>query len=71
MLAGISLSQVLAVLIPVGIVTVVLRQLPFSFIKMMRGSPLVGTLAHVGQADAGGCDGNAGYLYDFPAAIQY
>ena len=42
---GVSLSQVLAVLIPVGIVTVVLRQLPFSFIKVMRGSPLVGTLA--------------------------
>ncbi|MDK4257645.1 branched-chain amino acid transporter permease [Corynebacterium propinquum] len=42
---GISLSQVLAVLIPVGIVTVVLRQLPFSFIKVMRGSPLVATLA--------------------------
>lgn len=42
---GISLTQVLAVLIPVGIVTVVLRQLPFSFIKVMRGSPLVATLA--------------------------
>ena len=45
---GISLSQVLAVLIPVGIVTVVLRQLPFSFIKVMRGSPLVATLMPVG-----------------------
>ena len=43
--AGMSLSQVLAVLIPVAIVTVALRQIPFSFIKLMRDSPLVSLLA--------------------------
>lgn len=36
-----------------------------------RDFSLVFAGGHVGQADAGGCDGSAGYLYDFPAAIQY
>lgn len=43
--AGMSLSQVLAVLIPVALVTLALRQIPFSFIRLMRGSPLVSLLA--------------------------
>ena len=39
--AGTSLAMVAAVLIPVGIVTVVLRQLPFSLMRFVRSSELV------------------------------
>lgn len=39
--AGTSLAMVAAVLIPVGIVTVLLRQLPFSLMRFVRSSELV------------------------------
>lgn len=35
--AGVTLSAILAVLIPVGIVTVLLRWLPFAFVKALKG----------------------------------
>ena len=41
---GVSLSMILAVLIPVCVVTVLLRQIPFSFVKALRGSDLVSVL---------------------------
>ncbi|MGP6174206.1 branched-chain amino acid transporter permease [Corynebacterium sp. A21] len=41
---GISLTMVLGVLIPVAVVTIVLRQLPFSALKLLKGSELVGML---------------------------
>lgn len=39
--AGVSLSMVAAVLIPVGIVTVLLRALPFSFLRLLKDSPVI------------------------------
>lgn len=42
--AGVSLTAILAVLIPVCVVTVLLRQIPFSFVRALRGSDLVGVL---------------------------
>lgn len=42
--AGVSLGQVLGVLIPVALLTVLLRQLPFSALKLLRTSHLVGAL---------------------------
>ncbi|ATZ06632.1 branched-chain amino acid transporter permease [Corynebacterium striatum] len=42
--AGVTLSMVAAVLIPVCIVTVLLRQLPYSFIKALKGSQFIGLL---------------------------
>lgn len=39
--AGITLGMVWAVLIPVAIVTVALRALPFLFRRLLRGSPLL------------------------------
>ncbi|AWB84951.1 branched-chain amino acid transporter permease [Corynebacterium liangguodongii] len=44
---GVTLSMVAAVLIPVGVVTVVLRALPFSFVRALDGSPLVGFLGRL------------------------
>lgn len=41
---GVSLTQVLAVLLPVALVTVLLRQLPFSFLKLLKGNQFFGTL---------------------------
>lgn len=38
---GVTLSMVAAVLIPVGIVTVLLRALPFSFLRLLKDSPVV------------------------------
>ncbi|MCF4007643.1 AzlD domain-containing protein [Corynebacterium uropygiale] len=38
---SVSLSDVWLVLIPVGIVTVLIRQAPFSFLSLLKGSPLV------------------------------
>lgn len=38
---GISLAMVAGVLIPVGVVTVLLRALPFSFLRLLKGSPLI------------------------------
>ncbi|GAB3080291.1 branched-chain amino acid transporter permease [Corynebacterium aquatimens] len=38
---GVTLPMVAAVLIPVAIVTVALRALPFAFIKAVQGSPLI------------------------------
>lgn len=42
--AGVSLSMILAVLVPVCVVTILLRQIPFSFVRALRGSDLVGVL---------------------------
>lgn len=42
---GVSLSMVAAVLIPVGIVTVLLRALPFSLLRVLKDSPFIGFLA--------------------------
>lgn len=42
---GVSLGMVLAVLIPAGLVTFMLRALPFAFLKTLKGSPLVDFLA--------------------------
>ena len=36
--AGVSLATIATVLVPVGLITVVLRQLPFSFVKWMKDS---------------------------------
>lgn len=41
---GVSLPMVFAVLIPVAVVTVLLRQLPFSALKLLKDSQLVGML---------------------------
>lgn len=38
---GITASMVWAVLIPVCFVTVALRALPFSFLKLLKGSPFI------------------------------
>lgn len=38
---GVTLGMVAAVLIPTAIVTVLLRALPFSLLKVLRGSPLI------------------------------
>ena len=42
---GVSLPMVAAVLIPVGIVTVLLRALPFSMLRVLKGSPFIEFLA--------------------------
>lgn len=42
--AGVTLSTILAVLIPVGIVTVLLRWLPFAFVKALKGSQFISML---------------------------
>lgn len=42
--AGVSLTAILAVLIPVGIVTVLLRWLPFAFVKALKGSQFISML---------------------------
>lgn len=42
---GISLLSVFAVIIPVAIVTVLLRQIPFTAVRLLKGSPLMGLLA--------------------------
>lgn len=39
--AGVTLGMVWAVLIPVAIVTIALRALPFLFRRLLRGSPLL------------------------------
>lgn len=44
---GVTAPMVWAVLIPVCIVTVLLRQLPFSFIKQLRNSDLMGVLGRM------------------------
>ena len=36
--AGVSLSMVAAVLLPICVVTLLLRELPFSFIKALKDS---------------------------------
>ncbi|OFK65377.1 branched-chain amino acid transporter permease [Corynebacterium sp. HMSC074A09] len=41
---GVTLASIFAVLIPVGIVTVVLRWLPFAFVKALRGSQFISML---------------------------
>lgn len=38
---GVSLGMVAAVLIPIAIVTVSLRALPFSFLRLLKGSPVI------------------------------
>lgn len=38
---GVSLGMVAAVLIPVAIVTILLRALPFSFLRLLKGSPVI------------------------------
>lgn len=42
--AGVTLASIVAVLIPVGIVTVVLRWLPFAFVKALKGSKFISML---------------------------
>lgn len=42
--AGVTLTAILAVLIPVGIVTVLLRWLPFAFVKALKGSQFISML---------------------------
>lgn len=42
--AGVTLASIFAVLIPVGIVTVVLRWLPFAFVKALKGSQFISML---------------------------
>ncbi|MDT9409872.1 branched-chain amino acid transporter permease [Corynebacterium rouxii] len=42
---GVSLLSVFAVIIPVAIVTVLLRQIPFAAVRLLNGSPLMGLLA--------------------------
>lgn len=42
---GVRLSTVLGVLVPVAIVTLILRQLPFSAVRALQGSSLMGLLS--------------------------
>lgn len=42
--AGVTLASIFVVLIPVGIVTVVLRWLPFAFVKALKGSQFISML---------------------------
>lgn len=42
---GVTLDMVAAVLIPVGIVTVLLRALPFSMLRVLKSSPFIDFLA--------------------------
>ncbi|MHB2251817.1 branched-chain amino acid transporter permease [Corynebacterium aurimucosum] len=42
--AGVTLGSILAVLIPVGVVTVVLRWLPFAFVKALKDSHFISML---------------------------
>ena len=42
---GVTLGMVVAVLIPAGIVTVLLRALPFSLMRFLKGSPFIDFLA--------------------------
>ncbi|HAT1181147.1 TPA: hypothetical protein JAK17_001223 [Corynebacterium striatum] len=42
--AGVSLSMVAAVLLPICVVTLLLRELPFSFIKALKDSQFIGLL---------------------------
>lgn len=52
---GVTPLMVAAVLVPVGIVTVLLRALPFSLLKVLKGSPLIeflGALMPVGVMTA-------------------
>lgn len=41
---GVTLGSIFAVLIPVGIVTVLLRWLPFGFVKVLKGSQFISML---------------------------
>ena len=41
---GVTLGSILAVLIPVGVVTVLLRWLPFGFVKALKGSQFISML---------------------------
>ena len=41
---GVTLGSIFAVLIPVGIVTVLLRWLPFGFVKALKGSQFISML---------------------------
>lgn len=41
---GVSLITVLGVLVPIAVITVVLRQLPFSALKLLRGNSLISVL---------------------------
>ncbi|MDK6260749.1 MULTISPECIES: branched-chain amino acid transporter permease [Corynebacterium] len=43
--ADVTLGMVLAVLIPVGVVTVLIRQAPYSARKLLKNNYFVGTLA--------------------------
>lgn len=38
---GVSLTMVAAVLLPIAVVTVALRALPFAFVKTLKGSPFI------------------------------
>ncbi|AKE42275.1 branched-chain amino acid transport protein [Corynebacterium kutscheri] len=42
---GVSLIGTLAVLIPISVVTFLLRWLPFSVVKTLKGSPFMGLLS--------------------------
>lgn len=41
---GVTLSMVFAVLIPVGIVTLALRVMPFLFLKLLKGNRFIASL---------------------------
>lgn len=57
---GISLLSVFAVIIPVAIVTVLLRQIPFAAVRLLKGQPFDGVAGH---DHARGCDGRAGDVH--------
>lgn len=42
---GVTLGMVAAVLIPAGVVTLLLRTLPFSLLRVLKGSPFIEFLA--------------------------
>ncbi|WP_291314457.1 branched-chain amino acid transporter permease [Corynebacterium sp. UBA2622] len=39
--AGVTPAHVAAVLLPIAVVTLILRALPFSFLRLLKGSPFV------------------------------
>lgn len=44
---GVTLVQVFAVLIPIGVITVLLRWLPFAFVTALKGSQFFGLLGRM------------------------
>ncbi|GAB3695782.1 branched-chain amino acid transporter permease [Corynebacterium nasicanis] len=44
---GVTLTQVMAVLIPIGVITVGLRWLPFAFVSVLKGIEFFGLLGRM------------------------